>query len=302
LNRPPMDPERLAALLDGRLEGRARDEALAQLAASDDDALGAYADAVAVQRELDAEDAASVPAASGAKVLPFRRRWMPPAPLLALAAVLAAVALGIGGWWARGAADAGDPGRYAALLRRPGVPAEWDAAPWAATRAVDGPLDPRARAVRLGARITDLQASAAARDAAGTRQAAADVAALLDSLPAAGAAAAVYDEVGRRAGEPAAALEPVLERGRRTAARLAGEDGVALGAWAEAARLAAARRDAAFFRSRDTRAALDRAAPSGAVPPAARAALDRLRSASAGEPDWTALQRDAAELLAAAGR
>ena len=301
MNRPPMDPERLAALLDGRLEGGARDDAMAQLAAADDDALGAWADAVAVQRELEAEDAAAAPAASAAKVLPFRRRWMPRGPLLALAAVLAAVAVGVGGWWTRGPAGAGDPGRYAALLRQPGLPAGWDAAPWTATRAVDGPLAPRARAVRIGARITDLEAAAAARDAGGTRQAAADVAALLDSLPAAGPAASVYDEVGRRAGEPAAALEPVLERGRRSAARLAGEDGVALGAWAEAARLAAARRDAAFFHARATRKALERAARIGVVPPSGDAALVRLRSVS-GAPDWAALQRDATELLAATGR
>jgi len=216
--------------------------------------------------------------------------------------VLATVALGVGGWWARGPAGAGDPGRYAALLGARGIPAGWDASPWTATRAADAPLAPRARAVRVGARITDLEAAAAARDAAGTRQAAADVAALLGSLPAAGPAASLYDEVRRRAGEPAGALAPVLARGRGSAARLAGEDGVALGAWAEAARLAAARRDAAFFRSRETRAALDRAARAGALPGEARAAVERLRRAGGGEPDWPALQRDATALLAAAAR
>jgi hypothetical protein len=300
VNGPPIDPERLAALLDGRLAGRERDEALARLAALDDEALGAYADAAAVTRELEAEDAAQ--GVADAKVLSFRaprRARRPGAPVLALAATLAAVALGVGTWAARGGRDADDPGRYAALRGGTGVPAGWDAAPWTAVRAADAPLDPRVRAVRVGARLTDLQAAAAARDVAGTRQAAADVQALLAPLPAAGPAAAVYGEVRRRAGEPAAALEPALARGRRSAARLAGEEGVALGAWAEAARLAAARHDAAFFRARATRQALARAGRLDL--PAARAALDRLRAIS-DPPDWASLQRDATALLAAAGQ
>jgi hypothetical protein len=74
---------------------------------------------------------------------------------------------------------------------------------------------------------------------------------------------------------------------------------VALGAWAEAARLAAARHDAAFFRARATRQALARAGRLDL--PAARAALDRLRAIS-DPPDWASLLRGATALLAAAGQ
>jgi hypothetical protein len=126
------------------------------------------------------------------------------------------------------------------------------------------------------------------------------VGALLGALPAAGPAATVFDEIGRRAGEPPAELR---ERGRRSAARLAGEDGVALGAWAEAARLAAGRRDGGFFRARATRDALERFTGDAALPSAARPGLERIRAALAasGPPDWRALEGEATRLLAAAG-
>jgi hypothetical protein len=161
---------------------------------------------------------------------------------------------------------------------------------------------PLARAVRMGARLTDLDAAAAARDSAAVRQAAADVAAMLDGVPASGPAASVYAEVGRRAGESGSALAPLLSRGRRSVAHLAGEDGVRLGAWAEAARLAAAARDARFFRAEATRDELDRASALTELPGNAIAALDRLGAeARAGTPEWAALESDATEVLAAAG-
>jgi hypothetical protein len=307
LNGSPIDPERLGALLDGRVKGRERDELLARLAASDE-GLEAFADALAVHDELRDEDARAAEAADDPRVVPFRRPVRRAAwgrgPRLALAAALAAAALGIATWGLdRGRGGADDPGRYAALLGAPGLPAGWEASPWTAARAAGETLDPRARAVRVGARITDLEAAAAAGDPAGARQAAAEVGALLGDLPAAGPAASVYDEIGRRAGEPAAALAPLREQGRRTAAALAGEEGVALGAWAEAARLAAARRDQRFFRAHATRRALQAAAGDAALPPSARSAVEGIRAALAasGAPDWDTVEREAARLLAAAG-
>jgi len=307
LNGSPIDPERLGALLDGRLTERQRDELLARLAASDE-GVEVFADALAVTDELEREDRLAGGAAAEAGVIPFRRparraAWLS-GPRLALAASLAAVAVGVTAWGlgrgGEGAAD--DPGRYAALLARPGIPAGWNASPWSAARAAGETMDPRARAVRIGARITELEAASAAGDSAAARRAAAEVGALLEPLPAAGPAIAVYAEIGRRAGEPAAALATVRERGRETAARLAGEDGVALGAWAEAARLAAARRDAEFFRARATRDALARAAHDPSLPAEARAAAERARAAlsAAAAPDWEAVEREAAGILAAA--
>jgi hypothetical protein len=317
VNGSPIDPERLGALLEGRLTERERGELLAQLAASGE-ALEDYADAVAVTDELEREDAAAARAddrvradgpaeADAPRVIPLRpstrRAGWRARPWLAAAASVAAVALGMAGWeLARGrAAGEDDPGRYAALLARPGLPAGWDAAPWTAARSPDETLDPHARAVRVGARITDLEAAAAAGDSLGARQAAADLGALLGALPAGGPAASVYGELRRRAGEPAAALAPLRQRGRRTAARLAGEEGVALGAWAEGARLAAARRDEGFFRSDAARGALERFIRPTA-PPEVRAGAEGIRAALASTPPgWDAVAREAARVLAAAG-
>ncbi|HEV7591175.1 MAG TPA: hypothetical protein VGO40_23895, partial [Longimicrobium sp.] len=167
MNGSPIDPERLGALLDGRLTGRERAELLARVAASDE-GMEVFADALAVTDELEGEDRRAAEAAADPRVLPFRspvRRpaWRP-GPRLALAASLAAVAVGVAAWGiGRRGAVSDDPGRYAALLARPGLPAGWDAAPWTAARAAGEALAPRARAVRVGARITDLETAAAAR-------------------------------------------------------------------------------------------------------------------------------------------
>src|SRR5215208_5211320 len=69
VKEPTIDPERLAALLDGRLDERARSEILAQLAASEAD-LEVMADAAAVMREMEmaetlvAADAVGAPSAT----------------------------------------------------------------------------------------------------------------------------------------------------------------------------------------------------------------------------------------------
>jgi hypothetical protein len=227
---------------------RERAALLARFAASEGE-LEAYADALAVTDELEAGERAA--AEDGARIIPLasarRRAGWGARARLALAASVTAVAIGAAAWGvARGRGEAADPGRFAALLGTPGLPAGWRAEPWTAVRAPDEVLDRRARAVRAGARITDLEAAAAAGDSAAVRRAAADLGSLLASLPASGPATAVYDELARRAGEPPGALAALRERGRRTAARLAGEEAVALGAWAEAARLAAARRTRTF--------------------------------------------------------
>ncbi|HEV2148119.1 MAG TPA: hypothetical protein VGR37_12010, partial [Longimicrobiaceae bacterium] len=75
---------------------------------------------------------------------------------------------------------------------------------------------------------------------------------------------------------------------------------VELGAWAEAARIAAARRDAEFFRPRESRAVLGRA---GELPEPAGAALERIRRAVEGDgaPEWNSLERGISDLLQTVG-
>src|SRR5688572_15254455 len=93
LNAPPIDPERIAALIDGRLSSAEREALLAQLDASPE-MFEAYVDAVSAMPEISAESAA----AEGAPASPASQRRPRPfrsyAPAIALAAVLlVAVAL-----------------------------------------------------------------------------------------------------------------------------------------------------------------------------------------------------------------
>jgi len=293
MHDPTVDARRVAALLDGRLDGAERQQLLAELGASDE-ALGAYADAAAVLAELEREGvvaavspdivdigdqaaaeaaaagspatvpARAAPVASIADVRARRRnepRWRVP-PWMALAAGIAVVMAAPALWWR--ARPAGEDGvvagatSYAALLapdaRGGGLPAGWNGTPWRTTRGAGDPLTPEARAVRIGARLTDLELAAAARDSATVRVIAAEVAALLDEVQVGGAAAVTYRALATSLVDRAA-----LAGARRDAALVAGEEAVALGMWLEAARVAAARRDAAFFRTRESRAALARA-------------------------------------------
>lgn len=228
-----------------------------------------------------------------------RRRPVPPARWLALAAVLAAVALVPVLWSRRGATEPGDPGRLAALLegREAGLPAGWiDTRPWGATRGPGDPLTPEARAVRLGVLLMDLELAARARQGDAVRLLAAQILVLLEEVPASGPTADGY----RAIRDVGTASPAELEEGREGVAGLVvAEDLLRLGAWAEAARLAAARRDAAFFRSRETRAALDGAAELPSLSDDARAAVERIRRATreGGAPEWGSLHRALDELL-----
>lgn len=318
---PEMDRNRLAALLDARLAERDREDALAHLSASDEDG-EVFADAAAVLRELEAEDGIvavddaadeeppRVPPAepgNGATVIPLRppstrRAWRrPPARWLALAAVLAGVLLVLPPWrWGR--APAG-PGEFAALLasREAGLPDGWteQTPPWGVTRGGSDAMIDNARAARLGALHTQLELAVAGRQADETADLARRMVQMLGDVTAGGTVSPTYEQIVQRAGQPPESLAELLNDGRENVAGLAGEDYFALGAWAEAARIAARQQDAAFFRARESRRMLDRAASLPSLDEETRVSVDALRAA--GQPDaqpaWTAVEGHATQLL-----
>ena len=303
MNQPGIDAEKLAALIDGRLDERERAQLLARLASSED-AVEVYADAAAAVRELESGEGKALP------LSPVRRadRWRIPARRwLAAAAILAGVAVGGPLLWMRQQPSGPDePGRFIEpLIRDPsgrGITLS-DASPWSTVRGAGEPLTPDARAARLGARIVDLELAVWSGDTASARLAT-EAAALLEGIPAGAPAATMYRVIAGRAGAPAEELEPLLERARGAASELAGGELVQLGAWTQAARIAAARRDADFFRARETRSMLEWASGQGSLPEAARGAVQRVRSdlASGGPPDWSSLEPDLTELLQVLGR
>jgi hypothetical protein len=306
VNQSDMDPQRLAALLENRLDAGERAELMARLAGSDDD-FEVFAEAAASLAELregevPAEEPEVVTApASVPGAIPLRPRapvWRRPVVGMALAAglagaVLAPLALGRGG-------PAG-AGEVSALLAAPaaGIPREWDAHPWGATRGTADAMTPEGRGARIGARMVDLESAVRAGNDAQARSIGAELEPLLADVPAGGAAIATVRRAAAGAGTDVATREGLLREAQRTAL-LAGERPVTRGAWAEAARLAAARRDAEFFRARGSRRLLAGVAKDTEVASAGRQAAERMLAAGRGEAlDWTGLQRDARELLIA---
>jgi hypothetical protein len=286
--------------MDGRLADTERTELLARLAKSPE-ALEIHADAAAVLGELESESGKVVPLippkAAGGRRLP--RRW------LAAAAVLGGVALA--GPLFYMARDLGPGGSgFAAALREHGgpLPAGFDDRPWTTVRgAVAEPLTPGARAGRAGALSVDLEIAVWSRDTAAAARLASELAALLGGVPAGAPVAAMYRMVAQRTAAPPEDLQPLLERAGAAASQLTETQIYQLAAWAEAARIAAARRDMEFFRARESRSVLEWASQLTTMPEAARAGVERIRSALSdpGAPNWTALDRELAGLLRVVG-
>lgn len=299
---PTLDPERLAALLDGRLSPAERDEVVRRLGTSAE-ALEIHADAAAVLRELENEGmrpptalpvaaADARPSAGETKAW----RWTRSSSIrLALAAGLVFVAIVPLVMRTTGTtgptdtvrttrampAESGTPAVAALSSANGGLPSGWNGQPWSSVRGSEAPITPAARAVRLGALFTDLELAIRARDSAGTAALAGAAAVLLADLPATGPAASAFRGIAARAADGVADGLTRLAVADAATTPLLDSAALAQGRWLEAARVAAARGDAAFFRnaasvrmaeatlSADDRAMVARAvasSPPGAAP------------------------------------
>jgi hypothetical protein len=170
--------------------------------------------------------------------------------------------------------------------------------PWAVTRGSGAVMSERGRAVRLGARLVDLELAIAAGDSGMRRSTALSIDTLAHAdPPLTGAPAELYQAIA--AGD--VADRAARREGWEALSELAGEQATRLGAWLEAARVAAARQDAEFFRSRATRGVLDDAV--AAKDEDERTAMVRVRTAVAsGSPEWASLATALEEALRVAGR
>lgn len=292
MKEPRIEPERIAELLDGRLEEPERGRLLVQLATSGE--FCDFAETAAVLREAEAVEGRKprrLPP-STARARGWRTR---PGRWLAIGAVLALAVLAPILWLARDRAM-DHPGAPAALLSAmdAGLPPGWTARPaWEAALGTGDPLDAGARAVRAGALHTALLVAlqgGGAEDAARIRD---QLVALL-SLPGTAPLASHYREL--RMDAPTVAVD--LESAGEALATSLGKEDVLWGAWLEAARIAAARRDAAFFRSGRTSGILDRAAESERISDAGHATLSNVRTSLNAEVIvWPGVQRDLDTLL-----
>ena len=302
MKEPRYDDERLAALLAGRLEGPERDELLAHLSTAEDDA-DVVINAAAILREMEEEDARAE--AGGQAEAPPVRETLPPslrpnwrrkAPRwIATAVLVGLVVLGFQMSRGRGGLSA-DPVQMAVRMdnARQGLPPGWESnTPWDRPRG-----DAAQNAAQAGVFLVRLAVAVQARDAVATARLADQTQRRFD--PQGGQA---LRDVAARAGQPPEALQPLLEQ---AAARLEAlhedeRDHLRLGAWTEAARLAAAWRDDAFFRSGDTRRALGLAERLTREDPAAQAAVAGVRTALPADapPAWDALATNLDALLRA---
>jgi hypothetical protein len=324
MNKPTIDAEQLAALLDGRLTDAERRALVERLAESPSD-LTAFADAASVIGELGLAptDATSEPAAKpgdtpgpiqavrlepvtpqAAISAPYsaaasrprsHRRWYANA---AAAAAIAAIAI-LPWWVARARRLPDNMADVVALVDRlaPGLPVDWDGEPWEVTRGASADLTAAPYTARIGARLTDLEVAANAGDttALGIAE---DIARLLDAIPASGPALTIYDGIHAAADHRPEALTPLVKQGRRALTGLVDADWLEAGAWAEAARLAAARHDASFFASGTTRRIIEHASADTSRPAVAAAmvGVGRLLPVDS-RTDWRALEAAATTAL-----
>lgn len=283
MKEPRPDDERLAALLEGRLVGPERDELLAYLATADEDLL-VFAKTAAVLREMEEEEATQ---AAGVQADPPPRpevlppsttksargwprrtpRWAAiPAVLVGLVALVLLVR--------PGPSAPADPARWAASARGQKVPADWERkTPWVAARGDDSPSRDTAGAVRAGVFLLRLAIAIQAGDAEATATLALQTQERFD--PHGGSA---LNQIQARADQPSDSLQPLLKQATKRLQARWEPDYLRLGAWTEAARLAANRQDAAFFRAGDTRAMLRSAERLTEGDARARAALAAVRA------------------------
>ncbi len=274
----PVDPEVLAALLDGTLPPHERDEVLERLSRSPGD-YEAFVEAASVLRDLeDGSGAAPVPPAPPTlpppasppvpEIRPVRRRlpgpklWLPLAAVLAGLLVVPQVLRNTGG-----EAQAA----LALLDDAPVVPAsgdgsltralgqDWDQPGWPVKRGGGESLLKQRWEFRIGVRLAELDAAVDARDAPAMYGAATELSRMMERLgPDAGSVAMDYPGLGTLAADPQSGRD--WEAGARAVKEL-GEGfrdspWLGLGIWVEQARLASLARRVEFFESQKARKVL----------------------------------------------
>lgn len=230
------DAERLAALLDGKLDAKARARLLEDLDASPE-LREAYADAVAVRGELE-RDLRPI----AAKTRWVRKEWV----------AIAAMLLVVGALLLMRAASDRVP------MDSPAIIARLDDRAVSAARSRDPVLPLRrgdalsgfgdALAVQLGVRLADLGLLLRGQDTGATNKAR-EIAELLTTLPAGAAAASRFRAIEQTSST--ADRQSLFVDAVRSAERIAGETPVRVGVWLQVGRIAAAAGDTGFFESAD---------------------------------------------------
>ena len=296
MKEPREDDERLSALLEGRVEAREREDLLARLAAADDD-YEVFTSTASVLRALEEEDARA------------QRRAVPPSmrktgwpSARAAATVAGAVVLLLALAWAlrgRGGPAVVSPLQLAlrADTAGDGVRAGWALpTPEGAVRGLGRRGENDVQAVWAGAMLVELAVAVHGGDTAQIREPAVRLRRRLDV----GAdAAAPLRRIAERPDAPADSLNALLEQATQGLGRRLGREPLELGAWVQAARIAADMRNAAFFEDGGTNGMLRRAERLARGSDAAEAAVKDVRAAlpTGATPRWEVLAASLRQLL-----
>jgi len=293
--RPPIDPEELAAFIDGRLEGERRRLMIARLA-EDEDAYDLYDEVIRVREELAVVEAAAASAPEGAPVEP-RSAADPPAPpaetplspepprkpagwrrwtfptvsrprtvgWFPVAAAAAAVVVAFGAWWLiRPLHPLPSTDLLAAFDPSSLTPEAAREAPESLGTVYRGTdAEERAALFKLGVRAFDLALAIQVRDEAATERRLVEMAGLLEDVPFAIGLPERYERLAARLDSGAAPGELFAGIAAAEATLQADLDDpaqplFAFGRWVEAVRVAAARGDRTFLASPAARRPLRR--------------------------------------------
>ena len=230
----PLNAEKVAALIDGRLSEDERAALLARLGESDED-LSVMIDAASAVAHLDEPRRESAPIASIASARKRRWRGVTFATVSLAAAAVAVVVLRTPSGNVESASE-----MVNALSSHDALPPDWNYAPWRVQRGGEGVGDSSVF-IRIGVRATDLELAIRARDTTVARFAN-DISMLLGNVPGGSAVGAIYQ---RLAANPQS--NELLTNSRSALAGLPRQDLITIGGWLEAARIAAARQDREWF-------------------------------------------------------
>lgn len=295
-----IDATQLAALVDGRLSPSERAALLDQLDRSDD-ALDVLVDAAAVSAEL-----SSTPSVQSlGQSAPRRRRGWVLAGLAAAAVIAGILVAPRAASLLRNANANANSTEFLAGVAVPSavVAMAMDTRPWSEVRGGTLPEE-RTQAIRAGATLADLglalqsKGDSAIRVAA-IRRAMDDLIAVLDGASAGSASAQTFRAMRNESFE---AMSAQFAAARDEAIAI-DPDYVTLGAWAEAARLAALAHNGSFFAKRQTIPLLEQAAAYPELDATGQGMLRRIRQLlpPTDAMGWTRLAATLRELLSHLG-
>jgi len=275
-----LDPDLIAAFIDGKLSGADRDRVVKLLAESEA-AFEVYADAVRARDDLDADAVVSLPARRENR---SKRWWMAGAPIAAAAALLIVVLPTVQSRRADATLAMRAESIAETLTGRPqlasALGSTWDEGRWSVNRGGGSTVIDSTAALRLGVRATDLQVALAVEDRERAGRIAGEMVEMLGSLNLSGDMSAQYGDLRKRitTGDSIGAIAGAASAADDSLRKFLDSRWYGVGKWLAAGELAARTHSADFFKASETTRFLDAAIRGGGFAPDEVESLRRVES------------------------